>query len=91
MVVKDVPSNCTVVGVPGRVVRRNGCRVLSETFDAQGRRENMPDPVEEASQINREGIAGNARRIAELEAQVEELAALVRALAGTEHDDAKNE
>lgn len=84
VVVKDVPSDCTVVGVPGRVVRRNGCRVMNEAFDAQGRRENMPDPVEEASQLNREGIAGNARRIAELEAQVAELSTLVRTLTGTE-------
>ena len=27
VVVKDVPPNCTVVGVPGRIVRRNGERV----------------------------------------------------------------
>lgn len=27
VVVKDVPSDCTVVGVPARIVRRNGARV----------------------------------------------------------------
>ena len=27
VVVKDVPDNCTVVGVPARIVRRNGKRV----------------------------------------------------------------
>ena len=81
VVVKDVPSDSTVVGVPGRVVRRNGCRVMTESFDAKRHRENMPDPVEEASRMNREGIVGNARRIRELEQQVSELTALVRELA----------
>lgn len=84
VVVKDVPSDCTVVGIPGRVVKRNGCRVLSETFDASRHRENMPDPVEEASRLNRECIEGNARRIAELEAQVAALGALVEQLTRTE-------
>ncbi len=81
VVVKDVPSDSTVVGVPGRVVRRNGCRVMEATFDARGRRENMPDPVQEASMMNREGIVENTRRIHELERQVAELTDLVRTLA----------
>lgn len=84
VVVKDVPSDSTVVGIPGRVVRRNGCRVLTESFDATHHRESMPDPVEEASILNREGIADNARRIAELEQQVAELGALVKKLTDAE-------
>ena len=28
VVVKDVPDNCTVVGVPGRIIKRNGCGVF---------------------------------------------------------------
>lgn len=80
VVVKDVPSDSTVVGIPGRVVRRNGCRVMEEEFDARRHRESMPDPVHEASMINREGIADNLRRIEELEGQVAELGALVREL-----------
>jgi serine O-acetyltransferase len=82
VVVKDVPNDCTVVGIPGRVVKRNGCRVLNENFDASRHRENMPDPVEEASLLNREGIAGNARRIEELERQVAELTDLMRRVTG---------
>ena len=30
VVVKDVPDNCTVVGVPGRIIKRNGCRVFDK-------------------------------------------------------------
>ncbi len=80
VVVKDVPSDSTVVGIPGRVVRRNGCRVLAESFDATHHRETMPAPVEEASIMTRENIADNARRIAELEQQVADLGALVKNL-----------
>lgn len=80
VVVKDVPANCTVVGVPGRIVKRNGCRVFEETFDAKRHREFMPDPGEEASARNRASIAENARRVAELEVEVAELTALVRQL-----------
>lgn len=81
VVVKDVPADCTVVGIPGRIVRRNGCRVVAETFEASKHRESMPDPVEEQSRMNRAAIIGNQRRIQELEEEVAELRELVRDLA----------
>lgn len=43
VVIEDVPPNCTVVGVPGRVVARGGQRV--ETIDLH--HEDLPDPVVE--------------------------------------------
>ena len=79
VVVKDVPDNATVVGIPGRVVRRNGCRVLEERSDARERHEHMPDPVREAYALSREKIRENAYRIGQLEAQVAELTALLEA------------
>ena len=30
VVLKDVPDNCTVIGIPGRIVRENGVRVDKE-------------------------------------------------------------
>jgi serine O-acetyltransferase len=39
VVVKDVPPNSTVVGVPGKVVRKNGEKPV------QPRVENLPDPM----------------------------------------------
>lgn len=80
VVVKDVPANCTVVGVPGRIVKRNGCRVMAATADARKHREYLPDPGEEASVHNRECIESNQRRIKELERQVRELTELVQKL-----------
>ena len=76
-----IGDNCTLYqGVPGRIVKRNGCRVFEETFDAKRHREFMPDPGEEASARNRASIAENARRVTELEAEVAKLTALVRQL-----------
>jgi serine O-acetyltransferase len=43
VVVNDVPPNCTVVGIPGRIVVREGQRV--ETVDLH--HEDLPDPVVE--------------------------------------------
>lgn len=43
VVVKSVPDNCTVVGVPGRIVRIGGEKVLSDEFH----RMNLPDPINE--------------------------------------------
>ena len=69
-----------VVGVPGRIIKRNGCRVFEENFDAKQHREYMPDDAAEQSALNRQGITENARRVKELEQEVAELKALVAKL-----------
>ena len=43
VVIKDVPSNSTVVGVPGRVVRHEGRRFSGISLDHT----NLPDPIAE--------------------------------------------
>jgi len=58
VVLKDVPPHCTVVGVPGRVVKQYNERV--EDLDQQ----KLPDPIlEEISRLN--------KRIAALEDALE--------------------
>ncbi|MDZ4654320.1 MAG: serine O-acetyltransferase [Coriobacteriia bacterium] len=47
VVINDVPPNCTVVGIPGRVVVREGERV--ETIDLH--HEDLPDPVVEMYKV----------------------------------------
>ena len=43
VVIKEVPDNATVVGVPGRVVKHNDVRLPQADMDQT----NLPDPVEE--------------------------------------------
>ena len=62
VVLKDVPDDCTVVGVPGRVVRRAGVR----TNDQDLNHNDLPDPMKEK-------IAELERQIADLKKQIEEL------------------
>lgn len=47
VVVNDVPPNCTVVGIPGHIVVRDGRRVEVEKQDAAKHRECLPDPTAE--------------------------------------------
>ncbi|MGM0365391.1 MAG: serine O-acetyltransferase [Actinomycetota bacterium] len=41
VVIKPVPDNCTVVGIPGKIVKVGGEKVLSDQFH----RMNLPDPI----------------------------------------------
>jgi serine O-acetyltransferase len=45
VVLKDVPSNCTVVGVPGQIVIREGQRVTKKGVDLD--HIHLPDPIME--------------------------------------------
>jgi len=71
VVVRDVPPNCTVVGIPGRVVVRDGRRVDPL---AHG---DLPDPVQEA-------LRSMQRTIDRLEARLQELEDRARAARETQ-------
>ncbi len=43
MVLEEVPPNCTVVGVPGRVVKRDNIKIPRSDMDQC----HLPDPVKE--------------------------------------------
>lgn len=64
VVIRPVPPGCTVVGVPGRVVRREGQAVPRPDLEHG----DLPDPVAEA-------LAALLHRLEHLEAQVAELQA----------------
>jgi serine O-acetyltransferase len=65
VVVKDVPPNATVVGIPGRVVLQDGRPIGPPPHDARPRVD-MPDP-------NLPLIAQLSERIAALEARLAEI------------------
>ena len=60
VVLKEIPENCTAVGVPAKVVRREGVKVEADLDQIH-----IPDPV--AQEIKR-----LEKRIAMLEAQLAE-------------------
>ena len=54
VVVDDVPPNCTVVGIPGRIVVREGKRVAEEIKDAALKKECLPDlTAEDLAQLSK--------------------------------------
>jgi serine O-acetyltransferase len=64
VVVKEVPPNCTVVGVPGRIVARDGVRVEDKFTDVDLDHNLLPDPVADM-------LAAMQSRIDELEKRLE--------------------
>lgn len=53
VVVKEVPPNCTVVGVPGRIVKRDNIKIPQSDMDQTS----MPDPVLHAIQeLHKENV-----------------------------------
>ena len=65
VVLKEVPSNCTVVGVPGKIVKRDGEKVASSVIDLNHDR--LPDPVSEMIEYLDGHIRKLEERIKELE------------------------
>ncbi|MBS3973708.1 MAG: serine O-acetyltransferase [Actinobacteria bacterium] len=63
VVVSDVPPNCTVVGIPGRVVVREGNKV--DVIDLH--HEDLPDPVVDMFRQMQNRIDRLTERVAELE------------------------
>ena len=85
VVVKYVPPNCTVVGVPGHIVVQDGVstskKVAEKTADERAV-ENLPDPVERA-------IKNLYKRVEELEALVGQEQAAQDLKASREEAEAK--
>ena len=73
VVLEEVPPNCTVVGVPGRIVKRDNIAIPRDTMDQV----HLPDPVKE--DINRLQSA-NVRLLEKLEALETEMAELKKAV-----------
>jgi len=67
VVLKDVPPHCTVVGVPGRIVREHGRRVDVIDLDHA----NLPDPVERTFRTMERRIEELESRIRRLEAELQ--------------------
>lgn len=69
VVLEEVPPNCTVVGVPGRIVKRNNQKVPRSDMDQI----HLPDPVkEDILSLQRENSA-LCNKLIDLENQIKKL------------------
>jgi serine O-acetyltransferase len=84
VVVSDVPPNCTVVGIPGRVVVREGLRV--EAVDLH--HEDLPDPVIEMFRSLQRRVDKLESRLTQDEATMAEQTATPMRRAVPDDDDA---
>ncbi|MDD7740157.1 MAG: serine O-acetyltransferase EpsC [Fusicatenibacter sp.] len=69
VVIEEVPPNCTVVGVPGHVVKRNDVRVPRNSMDHI----HLPDPVYDDIKILQQENTELTNRILELERELKYL------------------
>lgn len=65
VVLRSVPANCTIVGVPGRIVVQNGARVEDQRVEIDLEHHMLPDPLEDL-------LTAMQQRIDTLEARLEE-------------------
>lgn len=73
MVLSEVPSGSTVVGVPGRVVKRNNASLPQETMNQT----DLPDPVREDITVLQRENSELTNRVLEMEDELKQLRRLV--------------
>lgn len=69
VVLEEVPPNCTVVGVPGRVVKRDNIKIPRSDMDQV----HLPDPVKEDISVLQRENAELVNRVLDLEQAVRAL------------------
>ncbi len=69
VVLEEVPPNCTVVGVPGRIVKRDNQKVPRSDMDQV----HLPDPVKEDIVALQHANSALCNKIIDLENQIKEL------------------
>ncbi len=72
VVLKEVPANCTVVGVPGRIVVRDGVNLSKQATDEIDlQHNNLPDPILEMIVSMQEQIKSLEEKVNGLEGNYE--------------------
>lgn len=69
VVLEEVPPNCTVVGVPGRIVKRDNVKVPRSDMDQV----HLPDPVMEDITVLQKENSVLCNRVIDLEKELKEL------------------
>lgn len=69
VVIEEVPPNCTVVGVPGHIVRQNNVKLPASDMDQV----HLPDPVQEDIKVLQQENSELVNRVLQLENEVRSL------------------
>lgn len=69
VVLEEVPPNCTVVGVPGRIVKRNNEKIPRSDMDQV----NLPDPVKNDIQTLQKENSALCNKLIDLENEFKEI------------------
>lgn len=69
VVLEEVPPNCTVVGVPGRIVKRDNIKIPRSDMDQC----HLPDPVMEDITVLQHENSALCNKLIDLEKEVKEL------------------
>ena len=69
VVLEEVPPNCTVVGVPGRIVKRENEMIPRESMDQV----NLPDPIKEDIQNLQRANSELTNRLLDMEKEIKQL------------------
>lgn len=69
VVLEEVPPNCTVVGVPGRIVKRDNVKIPRSDMDQC----HLPDPVMEDITILQHENSALCNKLIDLEKEIKEL------------------
>ncbi len=74
VVLKEVPPNCTVVGVPGHIVKQDNIKIPRNDMNQT----DLPDPVQEDINVLAKENAELVNRVLDLEKDVRELINLIQ-------------
>lgn len=69
VVLEEVPPNCTVVGVPGRIVKQNNVKVPRSDMNQV----DLPDPMMEDITVLQKENSALCNRLIDLESEIKEL------------------
>lgn len=69
VVIEEVPPNCTVVGVPGHIVKQNNVKVPTSDMDQI----HLPDPVQEDIKVLQQENSELVNRVLQLENEIHSL------------------
>ncbi|MEN6347848.1 MAG: serine O-acetyltransferase [Syntrophomonas sp.] len=71
VVLKAVPDNCTVIGVPGRIVVRDGAKVINGKIEVDLEHHLLPDPIADTLTAMQARINDLEKRLAQFEMEEE--------------------